>query len=70
METGEKKMASNQKSGTVVAPGFDLLFEFINNYGLPLLILSVLVLLVFFMWNVTTFIPGSVWTLPSAPPAK
>lgn len=70
-ETREKKMASDRRSGPIVAPGIDILFEFMDTWGLPLLILSVLVLLVFVMWNVTTFIPGSAWSVPAAvPPAK
>lgn len=61
---GRKKMASETRSKTVVAPGFDILFEFLSNYGLPLLIVGVLSLLGFFLWNVTTFIPGAVWSIP------
>lgn len=57
-------MASDTRSKTIVAPGIDLLYEFLNNYGLPLLILCVLASLGMFLWNVTTFIPGAMWSVP------
>jgi|GEM_PF-3968229 len=62
-------MASEAKSRTVVAPGFDILFEFVSNYGLAIILFASLVLLGYVMWNVTHFIPNSAWTLPSAAPA-
>lgn len=57
-------MASDMRSKTIVAPGIDLLYEFLSNYGLPLLIVSVLTTLGLFLWNVTTFIPGAMWSIP------
>ena len=57
-------MASNSKSGTIVAPGFDILFEFMDNYGLAIILVSSLVLLGYVLWNITTFIPNSAWTIP------
>ncbi len=61
-------MASEIRSKTVVAPGLDIFFEFMANYGLALLLFASLALLGFMMWNVTHFIPGSAWTVPAAPP--
>lgn len=67
--TREKKMASQTESKTVVAPGFDLLFGFMQKYGLILLLFGVLIFFAFVMYNVTTFIPGSAWHVPAAAPA-
>lgn len=65
----EKKMASETRSKTVVAPGFDILFEIMSRWGGAILLFGVLAFFVFVMFNVTTFIPGSAWHVPTPPPA-
>jgi hypothetical protein len=67
--TREKKMASETRSKTVVAPGIDGLFDIMQRYGAVILLFSVLAFFGFVMFNVTTFIPGSAWHVPTPPPA-
>lgn len=68
-ETGEKKMASETESKTIVAPGLDTLFEFARNYGLIILLFSVLLFFAYLQFNVVSFIPGAAWHVPAAAPA-
>jgi hypothetical protein len=61
-------MASETEK-TVVAPGLDLFFGFLQKYGLILLLFGVLGFFAYVQFNVTTFIPGSAWHVPAAAPA-
>ncbi len=62
-------MATNTNSKTVVAPGFDLFFDMMHRYGLFLVLFGTLAFFAYVQFNVTTFIPGSAWSVPAAAPA-
>lgn len=58
-------MASETEPKTIVAPGFDLFFSFMQKYGLILVLFGTLAFFAYVQFNVTTFIPGSAWSVPT-----